>query len=270
MTASGGLTGSLTPSAVTAQRHVRQFEALREPLFSLSLARRLVAAKLANQLRFLLRATRGEPRPEPLERALRSLRGVLSQVGKAIDTDALLGIEGAGASAYFDGLATIINPVAEGLQWCGRSKHPATDRLSALLNYAYGMLYRQVLAAVVSVGLHPGFGFYHRPRSAAQPLALDLMELFRTPVVDMAIVGAVNRRTFDQATHFQVLPGQVSLTEAGRRAVIEVVERRLADVWRHDVVKYSLSYGRIIELEVRLLEKEWCGEGGLFGRVRLR
>ena len=44
----------------------------------------------------------------------------------------------------------------------------------------------------------------------------------------------------------------------------------MEDVWRHSVVGYSLSYARLIELEVRLLEKEWCGEGGLFARFRLR
>ena len=55
-----------------------------------------------------------------------------------------------------------------------------------------------------------------------------------------------------------------------RRKVIEVIERRKADEWRHSVVGYSLSYARLIELEVRLLEKEWMGEGGLFAKFRLR
>jgi CRISPR-associated protein Cas1 len=36
------------------------------------------------------------------------------------------------------------------------------------------------------------------------------------------------------------------------------------------VLGYSLSYVRAIELEVRLLEKEWSGEAGLFARSRLR
>lgn len=270
MTSSGGLVGSLTPSAVAAQRHVRQFEALREGAFALAMARRLVTAKVSNELRFLLRATRGKPRGAELAADLHALRELLQRIRTVPDADGLLGVEGAAAAVYFKGMATLIDPEAEGLQWSGRSKRPAQDRLSAVLNYGYGMLYRQVLAAVIGVGLHPGFGFYHRPRSAAQPLALDLMELFRTPVVDMAVVGGINRRSFDPVADFDVQPGQVTLAEVGRRKVIDIIERRLADVWRHDVVGYSLSYARIIELEVRLLEKEWCNEGGLFARVRLR
>ncbi|KAA1267847.1 hypothetical protein C5473_07295 [Leptospira interrogans serovar Weerasinghe] len=33
---------------------------------------------------------------------------------------------------------------------------------------------------------------------------------------------------------------------------------------------YSLSYYRMIELEVRLLEKEWSGEANIFAQARLR
>ena len=36
------------------------------------------------------------------------------------------------------------------------------------------------------------------------------------------------------------------------------------------MLDYSLSYARTVELEVRLLEKEWTSEGGLFARARLR
>lgn len=60
------------------------------------------------------------------------------------------------------------------------------------------------------------------------------------------------------------------LSESGRRKTVELIERRKTDVWRHDVVDYSLSYARMIELEVRLLEKEWMDEGGLFARFRIR
>lgn len=152
----------------------------------------------------------------------------------------------------------------------GRSRRPPRDRVNALLSYGYSSLYRETLAAVIAVGLHPGVGFYHQPRSASHTLALDVMELFRVAIVDMAIVAAINRRSFDETSDFRSAPGQVLLTESGRDKLLSVLERRKTDEWRHPVVGYSLSYARMIELEVRLLEKEWMGEGGLFARMRLR
>lgn len=96
------------------------------------------------------------------------------------------------------------------------------------------------------------------------------MELFRVALVDMPIIAALNRRTFDADADFEETPGRVLLSASGRAKLIEVLERRRNDLWKHDVVGYSLSYARIIELEVRLLEKEWTGEPGLFARLRLR
>ncbi len=271
MTMGGGLVGSLAPTAASAQRHIRQFEFLREPERRHPLAQRLVVAKLQGQLRFLLRATRGRERSASMNLALGQIRKALRATAKAPGTDELLGAEGSGAAAYFQVLPELMNADLDPrLLPAKRTRRPPRDRFSTLLGYAYGMLYRAVVQSIVAVGLHPGFGFYHQPRSSAQPLALDLMELFRVPVVDMAIVAALNRRTFDAEEHFREFPGQVGLSDTGRAALVEVIERRMADSWRHTVVGYSLSYARMLELEARLLEKEWTDEGGLFARFRIR
>lgn len=271
MTFGGGLVGSLAPGAPSAQRHLRQLRALGNESTALALAKRLVHAKVEGQLRFVLRATRGAKRSDLIERAVSAIRVALSQVARAEERTVLLGYEGAAAAAYFSAMPQLLSSELDPrLAFAGRSRRPPKDRFSAALGYAYGMLYREAVQAIVSVGLHPGIGFYHQPRSAAHCLALDLVELFRVPIVDMAIVGAMNRRVFDADADFDEQPGQVYLTETGRRKVIETIERRKGDVWRHNVVGYSISYARMIELEARLLEKEWTGEAGLFAQFRLR
>lgn len=63
---------------------------------------------------------------------------------------------------------------------------------------------------------------------------------------------------------------QVWLSETGRRKFVELYEQRKQETWKHPVTKYSLTYRRLLELEVRLLEKEWMGEGGLFGKLIVR
>lgn len=271
MTTSGLVMGWFGDVAVSAQRHLRQFEALREEGERLRLAKQLVRSKVEMQLQFLLRSTRGAERGAEMEGVLRRVREALALATRATDAVTLLGCEGAAAAAYFEGLGQLLREgLDERLRYGGRSRRPSGDRFNALLNYGYGMLYREVLAAISAVGLHPGVGFYHRPRSAAPPLVLDLMELFRVPLVDMALVGALNRGTFDADGDFVEAGRQVWLSDSGRSKAIELFERRKQDEWRHNVVGYSLSYSRLIELEVRLLEKELNGEGRLFGQLRIR
>jgi CRISPR-associated protein Cas1 len=271
MTLSGGLVGSFAPTAQSAQRHLRQFHALSDTECNFELAKRLVQARISSQLRYSLRATQGK-RDADVEAGVRELRSRLRQVMRCKEVPELLGVEGNAAREYFALMPHFLSKeIDTRLSFDGRTRRPPRDRVNALLSFGYALLYKRVVAAIIAVGLHPGVGFYHRPRSSAHPLALDLMELFRVPIVDMAVIGALNRKTFDPDGDFNEVPGQVLLSESGRAKAIEVFERRLQEQWRHPIVGYSLAYSRILELEVRLLEKEWFpNEGGLFARMRLR
>lgn len=59
-----------------------------------------------------------------------------------------------------------------------------------LLNYGYAVLRAIVARAVVSAGLHPTLGIFHRNQYNAYCLADDLMEPYR-PFVDKAALGLV-------------------------------------------------------------------------------
>ena len=183
----------------------------------------------------------------------------------------MMGEEGSAARAYFAALSEMVLPeVGDAMRPSGRSRRPPLDRFNALLSFGYSMLFKDIQSAVLRVGLEPSFGVLHQPRSAAFPLVLDLAELFRVPVVDMAVLGAVNRRTFDPVNDFTLTGKQVWLSNSGRKKLIELYERRKHEEYRHDLLDFSLSYARMMELEARLLEKEWSGEPGLFATFRIR
>jgi CRISPR-associated protein Cas1 len=206
-----------------------------------------------------------------VEEGLATMRLHLKAAAQAEGTDAVRGHEGAAARAYFACLQEVWGPGVGGeFRAEGRNRRPPRDRFNALLSFGYAMLQRTVVQAILAVGLDPAIGFFHTPRSAAHPLALDVMELFRVPIWDVAVVGSLNRRMWDAAADFEVARDHVWLSEQGRKKAIGLFEERLEERWRHPVVNYSLSYGRTIELEVRLLEKEWTGEPGLFARARIR
>ncbi len=271
-TRGGRYVSGLVSGASPVQRRIRQFEALREPGLLFRLARRLVIARVSSQLGFLLRASRGKNRKTlGIEGAIQGLRGALRAASYAEGINALRGHEGDAGRHYFSGFPGLLrNDLDERLRFGGRNRRPPRDRINALLSFGYALLYRDVLQAIIAVGLEPAFGFFHQPRSAAHPLALDVMELFRVPLWDMPLVASANRLQWNAETDFTQAGKQVWLSDAGRKKAIEVYERRKEDRWKHPVTKYSLSYARLIELESRLLEKEWAGKPGLFARMRLR
>jgi CRISPR-associated protein Cas1 len=265
-------TASLVPTAGQVQRRVRQYRALAYEDTCLALAKRLAGAKVEGQYRYLMRASRGdEEARDTIQAQLGGMVPILAGIPDAPDRDALRGQEGSAAVHYFAALRSLLGPqVHDDLRSDGRSRRPPLDRFNALLSYGYGLLHTAVMRAVLASGLEPALGFFHTPRSAAYPLVLDLMELFRVTVWDMPLVGSLNRGQWDPVADFVATRAKVWLSEAGRKKAIGLFEDRLQETWKHPVLNYSLSYARSIELEARLLEKEWTGEPGLFARSRLR
>lgn len=271
LTGGGRYIGSIAAGASPVQRRIRQYEALREPGLSFKLAKKLASARSASQLGFLLRASREKGRTSNIDDIIRGMREALRAMNQAEGIDALRGFEGEAGRLYFSGLPSLLrDDLDERLRFSGRNRRPPKDCFNALLSFGYALLYSDVMQGILAVGLEPSFGFYHRPRSAAHPLALDLMELFRVPLWDMPLVASINRQQWNSDEDFTYAGVQVWLSDDGRKKAIAVYERRKEDQWKHPVTGYSLSYARLIELECRLLEKEWTGQPGLFGRMRLR
>lgn len=268
----GRYLGSFDTRQGSIQRRIRQYAALTNPDTCLQLARKLVTCRAQGQRKFLMRGTRGMSEvPEKLQQAITHMKALLKQVNQAKSLSSLLGLEGNLAALYFGALPFLISAeVAKELHFGGRNRRPPKDRFNALLGFGYALLLKDVINAILTVGLEPALGFYHQPRSQAAPLALDLLEVFRVPLVDMTIMASINRGQWDVQADFEVRGQQVWLSEAGRRKLISLYERRKEESWKHPATGYSLTYRRLFELEVRLLEKEWSGEGGLFGQLVLR
>lgn len=272
----GRYQGSLDSRTGSIQRRIRQYQALTDPEICLRLARQLVMCRGKSQRQVLMRSARSlkvstGPRVEGLQKAIAQMKALLKQVKKAESLESLLGLEGNVAAQYFGALPQVLSPdTPPELQFDGRNRRPPKDRFNALLGFGYALLLKDVTNALLVVGLEPAFGFYHQPRSQTPPLALDVMEIFRVPLVDMPILGAIARGQWRIDEDFEVRGTHVWLSAAGRKKFIQIYERRKGESWKHPVTKYSLTYRRLLELEVRLLEKEWMGESGLFGQLVLR
>ena len=276
----GNYIGSVDNRQGSIQRRIRQYQALTQTEFCLELARKLVLCRGEGQRKFLMRGNRNSKSVadtsektdlKNLDPAIAQMKAILKLVKNVTSLESLLGMEGNLAALYFGALPNLLGKnIPDELRFSGRNRRPPKDRFNCLISFGYSLLIKDVMNAILTVGLESAFGFYHQPRTQAPPLALDLMEIFRVPLVDLPVVASINRNQWDIKADFDIRGQQVWLSNLGRRKFIEIYEKRKEETWKHPATGYSLTYRRLMELEVRLLEKEWSGEGGLFGQLIVR
>jgi CRISPR-associated protein Cas1 len=160
-------------------------------------------------------------------------------------------------------------PLRETFRFDGRNRRPPRDPVNALLSFAYACLARELTAVLHGIGLDPFVGFLHQPRYGRPALALDLMEEFRPIVADSVVITAINNNEVGPSD-FLVRPTGVALTDRGRRAFIQTLERRLDELATHPVFDVRLSYRRILEVQARLLAKVLLGEIDEYPEYRVR
>ncbi len=99
--------------------------------------------------------------------------------------EALRGLEGAGAAAYFEGFAELL-PAR--LHFNGRNRRPPRDPANALLSLGYTLLHAEAVLALYGAGLDPFIGFYHALDFGRESLACDLVEPLRVDVDQHALM----------------------------------------------------------------------------------
>ncbi len=165
-------------------------------------------------------------------------KGVAGIEGSCVDEvrGALLNAEGRGAALYWEGVKRMVP------DFLGREGRGATDLVNSLLNYGYGILYNRVLSAATRAGLDPFAGYVHTDRPGKPSLVLDLVEEFRGPVVDRAVLGALG-------TGFKVGMDGERLDEKTRKLTAERIRERLAVRVTHRGRKHSLE--NVIHIQAR-------------------
>jgi CRISPR-associated protein Cas1 len=196
------------------------------------IARRVVAAKLGGAQRLLGRALALRPdRRKPLGEAMATLARLRSRIAAeadALDRDALRGIEGAGAAAFFRAYATLF---PESLGFERRRRRPPPDPVNVCLSLGYTLLHHAALREAQIIGLDPMIGFLHVPERGRESLACDLVEPLR-PHVDEWVWRAFAERRL-RAEHFtREKDGRPLLGKAGRQAFYDGFEALAAALRR--------------------------------------
>lgn len=135
-----------------------------------------------------------------------------------------------------------------------RTRRPPTNRVNALVSFGNSLMYVSVLSEIHRTHLEPRIGFLHTTNQRRYSLNLDVAEIFKPIIVDRVIFTLLNRGAL-QARDFRDAGEGVFLTEKGRKTFLEAYETRLKDTVKHEKLGRSVSYRRLIRVELYKLEK---------------
>jgi CRISP-associated protein Cas1 len=248
---SGGLLGA----ALTKRNQLAALDDER----GVRIAWQVVRAKCRNQAHLLGRVNRSG-RLAAVEEAVRRIRAVVRAAGVA-DLSGLdemrpriFAAEGAAGRLYISGFRQLL---PEGLDFVRRTRRPPGDIVNAALSYGYGILHTQVQRGLFLVGLEPAAGFLHTDRWGRSSLTLDLMEPFRQPVVDRAVLTLARRGQLDPGRHAEPHGDGVYLSAGGRKLVAGQVFGRLGTTFTYRGQR--VTWKQAIVLEARAVASYLLG-----------
>lgn len=195
-----------------------------------------------------------------LSGASRVLKDLLPLINAETSLDSLRGLEGAGASAYFQVLDHMILNDKETFSFQGRTRRPPLDPFNALLSFSYSLLANDCASALESVGLDSYVGFLHRDRPGRTSLALDLMEELRPCLADRFVLTLVNNRVVNAGSFQYREGGAVLMRDDARRIFLRAWQERKRKTITHPYLGEKLPWGLVPYIQALLLARYIRGD----------
>lgn len=240
-----------------------QYRMADDPAQSCLIARNMIFGKVYNTRWSMERTQRDHGLRidgEALSGASRVLKDLLPLINAETSLDRLRGLEGAGASAYFQVLDHMILNDKETFSFQGRTRRPPLDPFNALLSFSYSLLANDCASALESVGLDSYVGFLHRDRPGRTSLALDLMEELRPCLADRFVLTLVNNRVVS-ADSFQYREGgSVLMRDDARRTFLRAWQERKRKTITHPYLGEKLPWGLVPYIQALLLARYIRGD----------
>lgn len=225
---------------------------------AVSIARLMVAAKIANGRSVLLRELRNHGDNPMLAQAADKLAVSLRRVKNAQTVAEVMGMEGDAASTYFSVFNELIRD--SGFAFGGRIRRPPTDPVNALLSFVYSLVTQECVSALQGVGLDPFVGYLHQDRPGRPSLALDLLEEFRASWADRFVLTLINRRQVQLKDFVNEASGAVRLTDDARKSLLVAYQERKQVEVMHPYLQEQVPIGLLPHCQAMLLARHIRGD----------
>lgn len=221
----------------------KQARILNTPL-QLELAKAFIRGKSKNQLNYIKYLNKYH---QLLDKHIKSMEQTISKIKFATNTSELMGHEGSISASYWEALKLILD-----VPFRKRITFGAKDIVNSSLNYGYAFLYGKVQHSLVHAGLSLNISFLHALDTKKPTLTFDMIEEFRTFIVDRTIVSILNK---DEPIK---LGNDGLLTKQSRQLIAKNIKEKLGSytMWK----KESKKVENIIQIQSYNLAKVVNGE----------
>lgn len=121
-----------------------------------------------------------------------------------------------------------------------------------VLDFGYTLLFNNVLSLILAEGLNPYLGNLHRSDRKEMHLAFDLMEEWRSPIVDSLVMTLVNKKILRPTDFtFPNVEGGIYLNDTARKVFLKYFEERISEEINHPALQQPVSYRRAIQLQIQ-------------------
>jgi CRISPR-associated protein Cas1 len=215
----------------------------------LSIAKKFVEGAVSNAL-IILRYYKN--RGCDLEDDIKDIQNKQELIKKLGSIEELMAIEGNIKERYYKCFDKIIKK--DEFVFEKRSKMPPLNKLNALISFGNSMMYTTVLGEIYQTQLDPRIGYLHSTNMRRFTLNLDVAEIFKPAIVDRIIFSLINKNILTPKDFEKQLNG-IILNEAGRKKFVVEYNQKLDTKINHPKLKHTVSYKRLIRLELYKLQK---------------
>ena len=228
----------ITYNASISQNIAKQALLLNTPT-QLELAKAFIKGKAKNQINYMKYLNKYH---KLLDKQIKLMQNNFMKIKTAENIEILMGIEGSISVSYWDGIRLVLEVPFE-----KRVTQGAKDIVNSSLNYAYAILYGKIQHSLVHAGLSLNISFLHSIDANKPTLTFDMIEEFRTFIVDRVIISMLNKEEPIK------LANDGLLTKSSRQLIAKNIKEKLGSytMWK----KESRKIENIIQTQSFLLAK---------------
>lgn len=256
----GRVSGEINGNVVLRRE---QYRIADNPQKSLDIAKSFILGKLFNTRWVIERMTRDYAMRidvDKLKKASGFIYELMHKIPDCHGADTLRGIEGDAASIYFGVFDDMLLQQKEDFSFQTRTKRPPLDRVNAMLSYMYTILAHEAAWALSAAGLDPYVGFLHRDRPGRLSLGLDLMEEFRSVLVDRFVISLINKKQMKAADFSVKESGAVVMEEQARKNILALWQKRKQETITHPFTGEKIDWGMAVFVQAQLLARYIRGD----------